>query len=219
MVTIMEIPLGLFFHSHDSGHSSDYCLLRQRFLDFGVTYLRQVLLRRIAEDAPFKAEDIEDKIQKIADILLLNPLELAYWEMLLHSTSTVERSMDVPLLYLYTAYLAKASLNDSVALFEHELTKRIRGFKMSYDNWMLMTNCPLMPDMLALNQRFTQMLSHHHRYRDYEAMINSLMVIPRRKDSLASDKSDGSTISNVNFIQTEFNQYMGNERLSPINEY
>ena len=73
-----------------------------------------------------------------------------------------------------------------------------------------------MPDLVALNQRFNQMLSHHHKFRDYEAMINSLMVVPPRKDSSA--KNEGSTTSSLNLVQLDFDKYMGNETLSPIDE-
>ena len=175
--------------------------------------MRQLLLRRIAQDAPFKEPEIETIVGGIANFFLMNPLELASWELLLHSTSRAERSLPAPLLYIYTAYLAKVSLNESTELFSRELARLVPDFLYSYQNWLLMTNCPLAIDVVELNERLKKMLSSHHKFTDYDTMIESLMAYPRRKDSLCSEVS---TLSDVNLVAADFFDYMGADKLSPL---
>lgn len=114
--------------------NSQYSKKKALFTQQSVTYLRQILLRRISEDAPFSMQESDSKVAQIAELLLMNPLELAYWELLLHSTSLLERAMPFPYIYIFTAYLSKSSLNVSTALFEQELSRHIRDFKLLFSN-------------------------------------------------------------------------------------
>lgn len=117
-----------------TNENSQYSKKKALFTQQNVTYLRQILLRRISEDAPFSTHESDSKIAQIAELLLMNPLELAYWELLLHSTSLPERAMPFPYIYIFTGYLSKSSLNIDTALFEQELSRRIKDFKLLFSN-------------------------------------------------------------------------------------
>lgn len=74
-----------------------------------------------------------------------------------------------------------------------------------------MTACPPEVDCHELNSQLKHMLSHHHKYRDYEQMVDSLMA---RKESGCSE---GSTIGDLQTqVNEDFAQYMGGEQLSPL---
>lgn len=76
-----------------------------------------------------------------------------------------------------------------------------------------MTACPPEVDCYELNSQLKHMLSHHHKYRNYEQMVDSLMT---RKES---DCSEHSTISEVQTqVNEDFAHYMGGEQLSPLPE-
>lgn len=130
----MEFDLDLDLVASRTTEHSQYFRRKTEFARHNVTWLRQTLLRRIAQDAPFRAPGIEAKINQIADFLLLNPIELAYWESLLHGTSLAEREMPVASIYLFTGYLSKISLNENTELFEEELSKHIKGFSLLFAN-------------------------------------------------------------------------------------
>lgn len=77
-----------------------------------------------------------------------------------------------------------------------------------------MTACPPQVDLLELNARLRHMLSRHHRYRDYEGMVDSLVIQPKRKES---ELSEGSTIGELQTqVDEEFEKYMRGDTLSPL---
>lgn len=162
----MDIELDGFFEDR-SKPTSAYQSLAFNFQYLGTTHQRQLLLKRISSDPLIKSLRLRHQIRKIASILLLNQIELAYWDVLLHSTSKAERALPAPLVYLFTAFLSKITLSENAQVFESELSSRISGFQHSFNNWMLITSCPPVPDLSTLNQRFSFLMCPGHRFHDY----------------------------------------------------
>lgn len=61
------------------------------------------------------------------------------------------------------------------------------------------------------------MLGHHHKFRDYDEMVSSLMET-RRRGTMDEEQLNQVDYEEDNPRIVEFNEYMGNEKLSPLEE-
>ena len=82
---------------------------------------------------------------------------------------------------------------------------------MQYQNWFLVTNCPNEVNLEELNQRFIEMMSDHHKYRDYEGMVNKLTYKVKKTPVDELLEEHNSRID-------DYHSYMGDEELSPLSD-
>ena len=198
----------LYIRDDESNFNDDYREKDSQFNQLGVTMLRQKLLKQIAQDSPIKHPGMEEEIPRFARLLHLTTIELVYWELLLNATSSIEREMSIPFLYAFSAYLAKTSLNYDVSVYENQLCRCISSFKLRYENWLLVTNCPVEANLFDLSQRFKQMLSHDHQYTNYEELVSHL-IQPAKPDLTVEESDEDEKLK-------DFHDYMRNEELPSI---
>jgi len=200
-----------------------YNELRKEYSTFGVSYSRQKLLRKLSKDSPLHCK--KDKsyflFNWVADILLLNQLEIVYWHCLLQSTSKSERAMDAKYLAVFTAFMAKQALSEDIEPFESCLTSKFYDFKLRFRNWQLVTDCNVELDLKEINQKFSYLLGFEKPTKNYEKMVNYLMPSPERKESHTSEtRSDDSAYGDLETeLQAFEHNMMGGEKLSPIYSY
>lgn len=114
-----------------------YKKFRKTFTDSGVSYLRQYLLKNLANNSPFKMmfTNAYHTLNLVSDILMLSEMELVYWGILIEATSKTERStMNPQLLAVFTAFMSKCYLNDEYEPFEYFLNTVIPNFKLNFYN-------------------------------------------------------------------------------------
>lgn len=76
--------------------------------------------------------------------------------------------------------------------------------------------------MIELNTKYNEIISGSKKqiYKDYDDMVNELMEMPKRKESLFSEgKSDMSTIGDMEMELEAFElEVLGGEKFQPINQ-
>ena len=164
----------------------EYC---NEFYAQGVTMTRQYMIKRIADEIQkfysWSFAETYNLIIGVSNTLLLNELEVVYWSLLLRFKIDGMK----PLLFAYfTAFLAKVSLNTEIQPFEVYLNSFIPNFKIHFNNWQLVSDFPCEISMSDINKRFKQLTDFSVRsMKDYEGMVEQLMQIPRRKESIMSE--------------------------------
>lgn len=158
-------------------------------------------------------------INSIADMLLLNQIEILYWSMLLENTSSEERSLKPRLLAIFTGYLAKMSLNEDIEPFEQQLNMMFANFKLSFNNWLLITDCSAVMNSREINKKYNSLIytsSKKKTLKDYDEMVDSLFELPGKKQMIISESE--SEILSVDELEDEleaFKQDMTEEK-SPL---
>mmetsp|Transcript_4130 Transcript_4130/g.6246 ORF Transcript_4130/g.6246 Transcript_4130/m.6246 type:complete len:241 (+) Transcript_4130:124-846(+) len=209
----------------ESPNLKPYKVLRHNYLNFGVTYSRQRLLKRVSKESPLDLarERNYSLFNQIADILLMDEMEIAYWFCLMRKTSKSEREFKPWLIALFTGFLGKLALNKDSEAIEDYLVYRFPNFKLYFHNWQLVTDCTAELDMKEVNQCYNYLASKVRikGFKNYDQMVRDLMPVVYRKESHSSEnKSDISTISDLEMELEAFqNNMLGGEKLSPIDSY
>ena len=122
------------------------------------------------------------------------------------------------LLAYFTAYQAKVALNSNVLAYDNMLNAKIPNFKMLFNNWQLVFDAGFEPSLKEINQKYSEMLSRKKPGKNYKEMIDLLMEMPRRKESIMSEQlTETSQIENMDFELNVFqNDLLKGEKLSPI---
>ena len=148
----------------------------------------------------------------------MNQLEIATWSIFLNRTT--ESVFRPRLLAYFTAYQAKASSNHDVFAYDTMLNSKIPNFKMLFSNWLLVCDSLIDPTLKEINQQYNNMLSRKKICKNYREMIDFLMEIPRRKESMMSEQlTETSQFENMDMQLKLFqNELLNGEKLSPIYE-
>ncbi|CAG9325489.1 unnamed protein product [Blepharisma stoltei] len=202
-----------------------YAELSEEFHNSGVSYMRQLLLRKTASsyysDFGMDYESTYILLNSIADILLLNEIEILYWSYLLQRTLRHNLSLPPQNICNLTAYLSKISFNEDIEPFE-----KIMGgtqFKLHFNNWLLITDFSTEPNLREINKMFSQLVYNikmEDGDKDYEEMVDNLMHTPKRKESMGSElRSEISSIGDLDAELIIFQKdFMCGEKLSPIDD-
>jgi hypothetical protein len=183
----------------------EYC--RDFYIE-GVDISRQYIIKKISQEwqliLKWSFLETYNIVNSVSNTLLLNELEIVYWSILLK----VKVEGMKPLLYAYfTAFLTKLSLNNDVYPFEVYLNSLIPNFKLHFYNWQLVSDFPTEVTVRDLNQRFKQLREISIKNtKNYEIMVEQLMQIPRRKESIMSE-SFFSEISLENIDRSSLEEF------------
>jgi hypothetical protein len=167
-----------------------YDELCDRFYKEGVSYTRQVLLKSTAEEwqihLMLNFNETYKIVNIVANTLMMNEYEILYWSLFLR---TMEESLKPSLYAYFTAFLSKLNLNSDVKPFEICLNSIIPNFRVHFNNWQLVSELPTEITSRDLNTRYRQLNDICSKgVKNYENMVQQLMQIPRRKESLAFDE-------------------------------
>ena len=159
------------------------------FYKDGVNHTRQALLKSASQEWQMHLSLSFNETYKILNIvantLMLNELEIVYWSLYLKMKGEGVK----PSLYAYfTGFLAKMNLNSDVKLFEICMNSIIPNFRVHFNNWQLVSDFSSDISSKDLNIRYKQLNDVYSKgIKDYEAMVQQLMQIPRRKESFMSE--------------------------------
>ena len=198
----------------------NYISLEKLYNKIGVTYHRQYLLKRITSEfqelLTWDFAKAYRLINHISGILHLNQIEISTWCIFLNRIT--ENFFRPRLLAYFTAYQAKAALNSDMSIYEYMLNTKIPNFKMLFDNWQLVFDPVFEPSLREINTKYTEMLSRKKPGKNYKDMIELLMEMPRRKESIMSEQlTETSQVENMDMELTNFqNELLKGEKLSPI---
>ncbi|CAG9318342.1 unnamed protein product [Blepharisma stoltei] len=189
-----------------------YNELYREFHASGVSYIRQQLLKKLALESHLNlswcCKKVYSMINSIADLLLLNQIEILYWAVLLESASMEDRSIKPRLLIIYTAYLAKMSMNDDMEPFEQHLNRLFANFKLSFNNWLLITDCSATASIKEANAKYNSLICSTKKrksIKDYDEMVDSLLELPGKRQVAASESE--SEILSVDEIEEELEAF------------
>lgn len=202
---------------------SKYLSLDKLYYKSGVTFHRQYLLKRLTfelqELLSWEFSKAFRLINHISGLLHMNQLEIATWCIFLNRvTDSVFRPR---LLAYFTAYQAKASLNYNLNPYDTILNVKIPNFKMLLSNWLLVFDSLLDPSLKEINQKYNDMLSRKKHGKNYKKMIDFLMEMPKRKESVLSEQlTEPSQVDDMELQLKNFqDDLLDGERLSPITEW
>ncbi|CAG9312857.1 unnamed protein product [Blepharisma stoltei] len=202
-----------------------YEKLSKEFHSSGVSHLRQFLLKKLVNDSylskhwPYKK--VYSLLNSIAHVMLFNELEVIYWGILINSTSPEERTISPRMLSIFTAYLAKISMNEDNEPFEQFMNMKFPKFRLSFNNWLLITSCSAEPNLKELNKKYNQLIYYSKKKKekkDYTEMVESLMKCPGKKEAISSENA--SEISSVEDLDEEIEavqqDFLIEDKLSPL---
>ena len=199
-----------------------YISLDQLYYISGTSYNRQYLLKKISQEFQYLLSWEFSKayklINQISGLLHMNQLEITAWCIFLNRcTESVFRPR---LLAYFTAYQAKACLNTEVYPYDTMLNSKIPNFKMLLSNWLLVFDTFIDPTLKEINQKYNEMLSRRRSSKNYREMIDLLMEMPRRKESMMSEQlTETSQLETMDIQLKNFqNELLDGEKLSPIYE-
>lgn len=192
------------------------------FYKDGVTFKRQCIIKRASQEwqaaLRMNFQETYKIVNSVSGTLLLNEIELVYWSTLLrYKTEGID-----PLLFAYfSGYLTKISLNSDVFPFEVYLNTCIPCFKLNFYNWQIACDFPTEVCVQSLHRRYKELIdSAGKELKDYDSMVDQLMQIPRRKETVVSENcyyeymlgdTKGSSID-------EFEDLLQEARHSPIDK-
>ncbi|CAG9311884.1 unnamed protein product [Blepharisma stoltei] len=161
----------------DSELSHNGLYNKKTFLEEGVTYKRQFLLHALSR-TPEVREMLSDSyiiINQVADILLLNEVEIIYWSFLIETASLTERNNNPIYVLLFTGLNSKKALNDDVESIEFILSLMVPEFASNFDYWTLMSDS-IEPDILQLNIKHNQLISQPYpkTKKNYNLMVEEI---------------------------------------------
>lgn len=191
-----------------------YFTLRQFYLKHGVTLQRQKLLKRVSLKVPLALpkKKVFGLVNWVADLLLLNEIEIVQWFSLLETTSKPERSINTKMVLLFTGFLAKLTLSKHSETIEEYLVAKFPNFKLDFQNWQLVSECCAEVNWLDLNKKLRTLKSSSKAKTDYQELVDQLM--PSKK---SCEKSESPTLGNLKQELEAFETHMlGGEKLTPI---
>ncbi|CAG9333517.1 unnamed protein product [Blepharisma stoltei] len=200
-----------------------YNELYREFHSLGVSHLRQQSLKKIALEChlspSWSYKKIYSMLNSIADLLLLNQVEILYWGMLLENASMEDRSVKPRLLTIYTAYLAKMSMNDDMEPFEQHLNRLFANFKLSFNNWLLITDCSAAANIKDMNSKYNNLIytvQKKTNVKNYDEMVDALLEMPgKRQGSISETESDILSVEEIEEELEAFREDMTDDK-SPL---
>ena len=186
----------------------------------GVNALRQNFLSKVAKESTLNKKIHDFKLFKLlnkyANILELNEVQVAVWALLLDQA--VDQFLSIPKLLLYTGFTAKKYFEKDCRVLEAKLKHLVQGFAFKYNNWLLMTNATEDLSLQAVNAKLTELskASVKPRPREgyYEDLVSSIMPENEQK---FTEESEASTVCDMdNQLEYFETTTMGGEKLSPI---
>ena len=192
------------------------------FYKDGVTFIRQCIIKRVSQEwqvaLRMNFQETYRIVNSVSGTLLLNEIELIYWSTLFrYKTEGID-----PLLFAYfSGYFTKACLNNEVFPFEVYLNTCIPSFKLNFYNWQIVSDFPTEINVQTLQRRYKELNDPTGKeLKDYDYMVDQLMQMPRRKESIMSescfseampDDFNGPSID-------EFNDLLQEAKHSPIDK-
>jgi hypothetical protein len=195
-----------------------YNLIDEAYFKAGTYYTRQSILTFLAFEVKNQLSwDIRKALYlifHISAIFHLNLLEIIYWSLLLHK---VPESIFRPGLFAYfTAYEAKAKLNSDISIYDAYINTAIPNFKILFNNWQIIVDF-VEPTIRDVNLKYSQMIREKRCYKNYDEMVDKIMELPRRKESILTEVTETSHIEDMEHELEIFQrEFLKGERLSPI---
>lgn len=195
-----------------------YHLIDDAYIKAGTYYKRQSILTFLAFEVKNQLSwDFRKALYlifHISGIFHLNLIEIIYWSLLLHK---VPESIFRPGLFAYfTAYEAKAKLNSDISIYDAFINTAIPNFKILYSNWQIIVDI-VEPTTKDISLKYGQMLREKRCYKNYGEMVNRIMEMPRRKESILTEVTETSHIEDMEHELEVFQrEFFKGERLSPI---
>jgi hypothetical protein len=219
IISPSDLPPDPVFPSNpDNPLLKSYQKIDEAYFKAGSYYKRQFLLKFLAQDVKnsysWDSRKALSLVFHISSIFHLNLLEIIYWGILLHK---VPESHFRPGLFAYfTAYEAKTKLNSDMSLYDAYINERIPNFRVLYSNWQIIVDIfePTVKDMAV---RYCQMSKIEKNFKNYEKMVDGIVEMPRRKESIVTEVTETSNLEEMKLELEVFQrELMNGEKLSPI---
>ncbi|CAG9326864.1 unnamed protein product [Blepharisma stoltei] len=139
---------------------ASYLNARKEFFAQGISLLRQQALLELSWSSEVQqmVRDPYHIVNRIADIMLFNEIEIAVWILLLESTSVAERLNNPFYVLIFTGFNAKQFINDDADIYRSFLRISIPTFDLNYHYWVMMTDsCE--PSVIEINQKLSQIIA------------------------------------------------------------
>ena len=219
IISPSDLPLeSLIFTRSDEPLLRLYNIRDQAYLKAGTYYKRQLLLKFLAIDIrnlfSWDFRKALYLIFHISGIFHLNLLEIIYWGILLHR---VPDSIFRPRLFAYfTAYETKSKLNSDISQYDAFINSKIPNFKILYSNWQIIVDI-FEPTVRDIVFQYGQMVKYEINSKDYEKMVDKIVEIPKRKESILTEVTETSGMEEMEQELEIFQRdLMNGEKLSPI---
>eukprot|EP00358_Blepharisma_japonicum_P002760 CAMPEP_0202952372 /NCGR_PEP_ID=MMETSP1395-20130829/37977_1 /ASSEMBLY_ACC=CAM_ASM_000871 /TAXON_ID=5961 /ORGANISM="Blepharisma japonicum, Strain Stock R1072" /LENGTH=112 /DNA_ID=CAMNT_0049662383 /DNA_START=309 /DNA_END=643 /DNA_ORIENTATION=- len=100
------------------------------------------------------------------------------------------------------------STNDDMEPFEQHLNRLFANFKLSFNNWLLITDCSATASIKEANAKYNSLIcitKKRKSIKDYDEMVDSLLELPGKRQVAASESE--SEILSVDEIEEELEAF------------
>jgi hypothetical protein len=192
-------------------HSEKFRREKELFNTEGLTSHRQLLLWHLALSLPLTSYGLEllyRLIVKVANVLLMNALEITHWSMQLTATSA-DCGLKTNRLLLFTGFASKMHFNADVRALEQRCVKMLPAFPQKFRRWLLMTDCEYDLPLRRLNLEYSELREGHMR------KLPCKTLRPVRKETDLSTEEDWERQMEQDMLEFEEGTMQG-EKLSPL---
>ena len=159
-----------------------YKELKKKYLDTEVTYTRQLYLRHITARSKLDILPLVlmQTLNRIANDLLMEELEVALWAAFLDKANTVDLQLGGDMLLLFSAYSAKLHFTTDAPMFEAFCVHQSSDFTGKYQQWRLVTDMVSNVSLQELNKVIASLSQprtspFQTKFSDYNALVTQLI--------------------------------------------
>jgi hypothetical protein len=192
-------------------HSEKFRREKRLFNNEGLTSERQQLLWHLALSFPMKSyclRLIYKLIVKVANVLLMNALEITHWSIQL-TAMLADCGLKTNRLLLFTGFASKMYFNADVRALEQRCGKILPAFPQKFRRWLLMTDCEYDLPLRQLNLEYSELSEGHMR------KLPCKTLRPVRKETDLSTEEDWERQMEQDMLEFEEGTMKG-EKLSPL---
>ena len=159
-----------------------YKEMKKKYLETEVTYTRQLYLRHITARAKLDVPPLVlmQTLNRIANDLLMEELEVALWAAFLDKANTVDLQLGSDTLLQFSAYSAKLHFTSEAPMFEAFCVHQSSDFTGKYQQWRLVTDMVGNVTLQELNKVVAALSQPRNspfqtKFSDYNALVTQLI--------------------------------------------